>query len=126
MATAGFKVEGLNQVVRALQQMGLDVEDLKDTFSKIADRGAEAVARHVPVKSGRARGDVRGNRAKSKAVVTAGRSSLPYIAPLNYGWPARNIEAAGFMQAGDEEMQPIAVQLLEDGINDKIREKHFR
>lgn len=124
--TAGTRVEGLNSVVRAVQQLGLELEDLKDVFAEIAERGAQAVESHVPRRSGRLAADVRGNRAKSKAVVTVGRSSVPYAAPINYGWPARGIEPAGFLQKGDEEMQPIAVQLLEDGINSKIREKNFR
>lgn len=123
---AGFRVEGLNQVVRALQQTGVDVEDLKDAFSKIASEGARIAAAEAPHKSGRLSGDVRGNRAKSKAVVTAGRKSVPYAGPINYGWPARGIQAAGFMQAADQQMQPRAVQLLEDEINRKIREKRFQ
>lgn len=120
---AGFKVQGLNGVVRALQQMGLEVEDLKDAFAKIAQQGAEKAADAAPKKSGRLAADIRGNRAKSKAVVTAGRVSVPYAGPINYGWPSRNIAPAGFMQTADEQMQPIALRLLEDDINTKLREK---
>ena len=91
----GTKVEGLNQVVRALQQMGVEVEDLKAAFSKIADRAAQVASDAAPKKSGRLAADIRGNRAKSKAVVTAGRASVPYAGPINYGWPKRNIAPAG-------------------------------
>lgn len=122
-AQVGFKVQGLSQVVRALQEMGLEVEDLKDAFAKIAQEGAEAAAAAAPRKSGRLAADIRGNRAKSKAVVTAGRVSVPYAGPINYGWPSRGIEPAGFMQAADQQMQPIALRLLEDDINAKIRQK---
>lgn len=119
----GFKVEGLSAVVRNLQALGLEVDDLKDAFSTIAAEGAGAAARFAPKRSGRLAGDIRGNRAKSKAVVTAGRKSVPYAGPINYGWPARNITGAGFMQAADEEMQPKALQMLEDEINRQIRKK---
>lgn len=122
----GYRVQGLSQVVRALQQMGAEVDDLKAAFSKIAERGAEAAAAAAPRKSGRLASDIRGNRAKSKAVVTAGRASVPYAGPINYGWPSRGIEPAGFMQKADQQMQPIAVQMLEDEINNRIREKDFR
>ncbi|KAA1424311.1 HK97 gp10 family phage protein [Nocardioides antri] len=122
----GFKVEGLTQVVRALQQMGLDVDDLKEAFSNIAQAGAESASRHAPKRTGRLAATIRGNRAKSKAVVTAGRASVVYAGPINYGWPSRNIAAAGFMQAADQEIQPQALQMLEDEINRKIREKNFQ
>lgn len=122
----GTKVEGLSQVVRALQQMGIEVEDLKDAFAKIADQAAKAAAANAPRLSGRLAADIRGNRAKSKAVVTAGRASVPYAGPINYGWSARNISPSLFMQRADEQMQPVALQLLEDDINAKIREKYFR
>lgn len=119
----GFKVEGLNAVVRALQELGLETEDLKGAFSTLAAEGARVASGFAPRRSGRLAGDVRGNRAKSKAVVTAGRASVPYAGPINYGWPARGIAAAGFMQKADEQMQPRAVQLLEDEINRQIRSK---
>lgn len=125
MATVSgsIRVTGVRQVVRALEAVGLEVDDLKDAFSTIAAEGARAVQRHTPVKSGRLRGDVRGNRAKSKAVVTAGRASVPYAGPINYGWPARGIEAAGFMQAGDAEMAPKALDALEAELNRQIKKR---
>lgn len=121
--STGFRVEGLTQVVRALQGLGLEVDDLKAAFSKIADEGARVASGFVRSRTGRLAGDVRGNRAKSKAVVTAGRASVPYAGPINYGWPARNIAPQAFMQKADEQMQPKALRLLEDEINSQIRRK---
>ena len=125
MATrgGGTRVTGLSQVVRALKEIGLDVDDLKDAFAAIAREAADRVARHAPRRSGRLAGDARGNRAQSKAVVTIGRASLPYAGPINYGWPARNIAPNPFMQRADAEMQPRSVQLLEDGVNTAIRRR---
>ena len=117
----GFRVEGLNKVVRDLQTLGVEVDDLKAAFAVIALEGAEHAAAHAPKKSGALSRDIRGNRAKSKAVVTAGRKSVPYAGPINYSWPARHIEGSFFMQKADEEMQPIAIQRLEDEINRQIR-----
>lgn len=119
----GVRVEGLSGVVRDLQRLGLEVDDLKDAFAKVASEGAARVAARIPRRSGRLAGDVRGNRAKSKAVVAVGRSSIPYAAPINYGWPKRGIEAVQFMQKGDQEMQPIAVTRLEEEIEAAIRRK---
>lgn len=119
----GFRVQGLTAVVRDLQRLGLDVDDLKDAFSEIASEGAERASAHAPRVSGRLAGDIRGNRAKSKAVVAAGRASVPYAGAINYGWTSRNIKPSEFMQKADQDMQPRAIQMLEDEINRKIREK---
>lgn len=122
----GFRVEGLSQVVRALNALGADTEDLKEAFSEIATEGARIASAAAPRQSGALAADIRGNRAKSKAVVTAGRAAVPYAGPINYGWPRRNIEAAGFMQTASDAMEPRAVGMLEDAINAKIREKNIR
>ena len=119
----GFRVEGLNKVVRDLQTLGVEVEDLKTAFASIALEGAHVASTFAPHKSGALAGDVRGNRAKSKAVVTAGRVRVPYAGPINYGWPARGIAASGFMQKADEVMQPVAIQRLEEEINQQIRRR---
>lgn len=122
----GFEVQGLRQVVRDLQRLGVDVEDLKDAFAQIAKEGAAAASRHAPRKTGRLAGDIRGNRAKSKAVVAAGRARIPYAGPQNYGWAKRGIKATGFMQKADQEVRPKAVGLLEDEINRSIKRRGLR
>ena len=120
------RIDGLNAVVRALLDLGLEVDDLKDAFSEIARYGAVVASRHAPRRSGRLAGDVRGNRARSKAVITSGRVSVPYAGPINYGWAKRNIAPSGFMQKADEEIQPRALQILEGSINNAIRRKGLR
>ncbi len=122
----GFRVEGLAAVVRDLQAIGVEVEDLKAAFSTLASEGAQRAAAHVRSRSGRLAADVRGNRAKSKAVITAGRSAVPYAGPINYGWPARNIAPQQFMQKADAELQPIALRRLEDEINAQIAKRGLR
>lgn len=117
------RVEGLSRLVRELEGLGLEVDDLKDVFSKIAADAVPVYAKHAPVRTGRLRADFRGNRAKSKAVVRVGRASVPYAKPINYGWPARNIAPADFVAAGDREMQPRALRELEAGIRNAIRRR---
>jgi hypothetical protein len=123
MAGGGVEVRNLPKVVRGLQAIGLDVEDLKDAFGTIASEAAEAIAEEAPQRTGRLSADVRGNRAKGKAVVRAGRASVPYAGPINYGWEARNIEPALFMQAGEQKYVPTAVRRLEEEINAAIRRR---
>lgn len=134
----GFKVEGLSALVRDLQAVGVEVDDLKDAFSDIARDASVLAAHFAPHVSGQLAASVRGNRAKSKAVVTAGRASVPYAGPVNYGWGtlatnyihgryAGGIKGAAagsfFMQRASDVMEPVAVRRLEAEINETIRRK---
>lgn len=118
-----IRVDGLAQVIRSLLEIGLDVQDLKGAFSEIARQGAVLAAGFAPRLSGRLAGDVRGNRARSKAVISAGRMSVPYAGPINYGWAAHNIAPSGFMQRADRLLQPYALRRLEADINTSIRKR---
>lgn len=118
----GVQITGLRQVVRGLERAGVEVDDLKDAFAKIADLGAAAVKRHAPKgRTGRLAASVRGNRAKSKAVVAAGRKAVPYAGPINYGWRRRNIAASRFMQKADDEIKPLVVPTLEAELQSLLR-----
>ena len=120
-AQIGFKVEGLAQLTRQLQDVGLDIDDLKRAFASVANEGARVAAGFAPRRSGNLRASIRGNRAKSKAVVAAGRAAVPYAGAINYGWPKRGIGPRLFMQKTDEVMRPRAIKRLEDEINVRIK-----
>lgn len=124
--SGGVRVTGLNSVVRALVACGVEVDDLKDAFSDIAKTGANIAARFAPKRTGTLAGDIRGNRARSAAHVAAGRVSVPYAGPINYGWASRNIAPAGFMQKADQEWQPYALRRLEQDINRLIKRQGLR
>lgn len=119
----GVRMTGVPPVVRALREIGVEVEDLKDAFSEIARQGAVLASRYAPKRTGRLAADVRGNRSYSRAVIAAGRVSVPYAGPINYGWAAHGIEPSGFMQRADRELQPFALRRLEEDINASIRRR---
>lgn len=123
MAGSGIKVDGLRQVLRDLSQLGVELDDFKESFSKIATRGADLASSLVHSKSGRLAGSIRGNRAKNKSVVIAGRASIPYAGAQNYGWEVRNIEPQLFLQRAEERLEPQLVPWLEDELNDKIKRR---
>jgi hypothetical protein len=114
------KVEGLKQTLTALQRFGVEAADLKDVMAAIAAEGARLASGFAPVASGRLRNTVRGNKAKAKAVVIAGRARVPYAGAVNYGWPRRSIAPALFMQKADKALAPKAVDMLEAGLDRAI------
>lgn len=114
-------VTGLSRVTRALLEFGVEVDDLKDAMADIAKQGQQIAAAHAPFKTGRLRGDIRGNRARNKASVISGSAAVPYAGPINFGWEKHHISPSGYLQAVDTVMGPKAPELLQKSLNDLIR-----
>jgi hypothetical protein len=121
VAGIGVRVEGLTKTVRSLQAAGVEVDDLKGVFGPIAALGARLAKGFAPVRTGTLRGTIRGNKAKNKSVIIAGRKRVPWAAPINYGWKARGIKPARYMQRVDPVIGPAAVEMLDNGLNDVIK-----
>jgi hypothetical protein len=121
----GVRVENLTATVRSLQKLGVEVQDLKDVFAGIAAEGARLASAAAPHRSGRLRASVRGNKAKNRAVVMAGRARVPYAGPINYGWRKRGIKGTMFLQKADSQLSDIAPKMLEDGLQRVMGRKGF-
>jgi hypothetical protein len=119
---SGVRVEGLTKTVRALQGFGVEVQDLKSVFSEISAEGARLASSFAPTRTGNLAKTIRGNKAKNKAVVIAGRARVPYAGAINYGWPRRHIKPHLFMQRADAALAPKAVGMLEAGLDRVVRE----
>lgn len=119
----GTRITGLRETVRDLEHLGVELDDLKDAMARIAAKATEVMGPFIPTRSGKLRASARGNRAKGKAVVTVGRATVPYAAPINYGWPKRNIAAANFTGRTDAVMDGLAPKLLDDEIDHLLTKK---
>ena len=119
----GLEVEGLKQTVKALEQLGVEVDDLKDVMGPIADHAAEVMRPLIPSRSGKLRASARGNRAKNIARVTVGSARVKYAGVINYGWARRGIKPADFTGKTDRALGDDAARMLEDGL-DNILERN--
>jgi len=108
MADTGLRVEGLKPALKALQEAGAEVADLKEVMGGIAAKAADVMQPYVPRRTGALRASVRGNKAKARAVVTIGRAKVPYAGAINYGWKKHGITPANFTGKTDAEMDIIA------------------
>jgi hypothetical protein len=97
---AGYTVtiKGVNEVIRSLKQYQGAVDDLKDANAAIGNKVAVTAKATAPYLSGRLAGTVRANRAMKKVQIKAGGAAVPYAGVIEYGWPARNIEAQPFLR----------------------------
>lgn len=118
---ATVQVEGLREIVRGLEQAGVELDDLKDIFGEIASEAAGVAGPVTPRRTGTLAGTVRGNRAKNKAVVTIGKARTPYAAPIIWGWPTRGIKASPVVPRTNQYMETRAPELLETGL-DRVME----
>jgi len=92
------KVLGLREVQRSLNQYAGAADDLKEANAKIGQKVAVDAKATAPQRTGRLAGSIRANRAKSSIQLKAGSSSVPYAGVIEYGWPARNIEAQPYLR----------------------------
>lgn len=116
-----IEVQNLTETLRRLSKAGADAEDMRDLMRSTGEIVAGAARRHVPYRSGALASSIRAGRGKTKAVVRAGRASVPYAGVQHYGWPARNITGRMFMVQGLNEARGPAITHLEQGLRDLLR-----
>jgi hypothetical protein len=99
--TNGVKVTGLNQAVRALRELGVPDQELKDAGSRAGDLVMNEAKSLVPVRTGKLRDSIRVSKTLRKVTISAGnnrtsRSGVPYANPIHWGWFKRNIKPQPF------------------------------
>jgi hypothetical protein len=114
------RVEGARQLRATMAKAGVDLQDLVAANAQVSGYVAGRAATLAPHKSGRLAGSVRGNKAKSQAVVRVGGASVPYAGPIHYGWPARNIAAQPFAVNAAHDTEPIWLRMYLDAIQKVI------
>lgn len=118
--TGHVQVTGARQLRRDLKAAGDDLSDLKDVYAAVASlvaaRAQATAPRGKGRDSGRLAGTVRGNRAAGRAVITAGRASVPYAAVIHWGWKRRGITAQPWVSAAAQATETDWVRLYVDGV----------
>ena len=119
---AGIKVAGLKQALKALQEIGVPAEEIKQANADAAELVLQAARPLVPVRSGKLLGTLRAGKALGKATVSAGRASVPYANPIHWGWYKKHIQPQPFFVKAlgytrEEVMQTYFRQL--EGLIDK-------
>jgi len=107
------RVEGLDQLVRTMRKAGEDLGALKDAHAAVGRMIAAQAQAYVPRRTGALAGTIRAARQARKAMVVAGRTSVPYAGPIHWGWPSRGIAADPFLSnaATDTESRWVPIYL---------------
>jgi phage gpG-like protein len=115
---ATVRVSGLTEVTAALKRLETELQDMPETMDEIAREGARLASSFAPKRSGRLAASHRPSIGPGKASVT---STLVYAGVINYGWRARNVRPARYLQRVDTQLAARAVQLLDQGADRAIR-----
>lgn len=98
MADKALYVVGQKRFVQTMRKAGADMQELKEVNRRAADIAKpEAVALAPRGKTGRLAGSIRAGATQKAGIIRAGRKTVPYAGPINYGWPARNIRPRTFV-----------------------------
>lgn len=98
MAEYTVSVKGLREVVRSFNQYEGAIKDLKEANYAIGSKVSKTASAIAPNASGALAGSIRASRAKQKVQIKAGGTRVPYAGVIEYGWPARGIEAQPFLR----------------------------
>ena len=119
MVQPAITVEGVKELrsqLRRVKDKELD-DELKAIHKGIADEIIARALPRVPVESGALKRSVRGSGTKASAIGRAGRKSVPYAAPIHWGWRKRNIRSRPFLTDAAAEVERDITQRYETAIN---------
>lgn len=116
-------VVGQKRFVQTMRKAGADMDDLKNVNREAAEIALPAVRNLAPRgKTGRLAGSIRAAATKRAGVIRAGRKSVPYAGPINYGWPARHIRPRLFVNGGVASTEPQWQQVYKDFIKKTMKQ----
>ena len=96
---AAIRVDGVDELRRALRQVKdreLD-EEMKKIHADLAREIVDRALPNVPVRTGALKASVRSAGTVRDAIGRAGKASVPYAAPIHWGWAKRGIKGRPFL-----------------------------
>jgi len=127
MAQPAVRIEGGRELRRKFREVGDDMTDLKDLHKELADDVAGTAKTKTPVRSGRLRNSIRGSGTQTAARVRAGNNrksgptSVPYAAPIHFGWGRRGIKPQPFLYEALDDRRQEVIDRYNDEIDSIIR-----
>jgi hypothetical protein len=121
-----IQVIGLADLQRELRKLGPALPKALREANLEASRevAVPAVRKGAPVRSGALKASVRPLASQRRAQVAIGYARVPYVFPINFGWPARNIRAQEFVYSGIAKVPDKLVDVYADKI-DKLTARAF-
>ena len=108
----GIQIVGLRKVVRQIEKLGVEAEDLKGAFRRIGARALSTANAGTPVSSGALKASNRQSKRKNSVYLYSGKAKTYYARFVHYG--TINMEKRPYLVAAVEKDGPWAVRELEN------------
>jgi len=122
MAKPSIRVEGLDELRRELRRV--KDNELNDSMKAIHQELAAEITRralpNVPVRTGRLKNTVRSAGTVRDAIGRVGKASVPYAAPIHWGWPSRGIPRRPFLVDAAETVERDITERYERAVADML------
>ena len=112
-----IRFDGMRDFTRALDRMGVSLEDLKGVHKDAAELVAARSAVIAPRRSGFLADSLRSSGTKAGGKVRAGGSGVRYAGPIHFGWPARNIRPQPFIYDAIDDRRSQVIDLYESRVD---------
>ncbi|WEV47012.1 HK97 gp10 family phage protein [Bifidobacterium sp. ESL0690] len=117
-----IEVKGASQLARTLRKAGADSKDLRNVNKKAAQVVVPAAQGRVPVRSGALQRSIRAGATQKAGVIRAGKKSVPYAAPIHWGWPGHHIKPNTFLTDAAKQTEPAWVDIYNEEIQKIINQ----
>ena len=81
----GVRVEGLRKVIRSVEKLGVDVEDLRSVFTRIGARALSTANAGTPVRTGALKATNKASKRKNSVYLYSGTKRVNYAIYPHYG-----------------------------------------
>lgn len=121
MAEAGITITGVKEVVDTLNKLGRDLESNIELNKELSTTLSQKASAMAPRLSGALASSVVGNPSAEKAQILAGSEAVPYAGVIEYGWPARNIQAQPYLTPAVNNNMGYIIEKYNDSIQAAIK-----
>lgn len=112
-----FQIEGLNKLLRALEQLDAGAsESFKNAGKRVGELAAARAQKEVPVRTGRLQSTIRPVATRRGGKLRVGTARAPYAGPIHFGWPSRNIRPNEFLYRAVDGVVIKAVDMYLDEV----------
>lgn len=91
-------VTGIEEVKASILKLANALEESLDLNKELSTTLARKASTMAPRLSGALASSVVGNPSAEKAQIVAGNGAVPYAGVIEYGWPAKNIQAQPYLR----------------------------
>jgi len=118
-ASKGVEVKGLRKVVREIEKLGVEVQDLKAVFTRIGSKALSTANSGTPVRSGVLQATNKQSNRKNSVYLYSGSAKAYYARFIHYG--TQFIEKKPYLQEAVKKDGPWAVQELNKELGTLLR-----